>query len=151
MYSYLIFYLNSLNTIKINIKNLEIEIGRDSQWWGPGYHGSLLLSNNAEPFDMVKISNPRPVLLPWIFRFLGPFRIMAFYTELEDERAVPEPKLFGMRLNFKPHPNLELGFSRSIMFGGQGRDENFSIEDYWKIFWATRENKPGRLDNNQHP
>ena len=35
-------------------RGLEVEAGRDSLWWGPGYHGSLILSNNAEPFDMLK-------------------------------------------------------------------------------------------------
>jgi hypothetical protein len=34
---------------KINIFNFEIQVGRDSLWWGPGYHGAMLMSNNAIP------------------------------------------------------------------------------------------------------
>ena len=69
----------------------EIEAGKDSMWWGPGYHGSILMSNNAEPFKMLKLSTPSPVSLPWIFKALGPFKVVWFLTQLEDDRPVPEP------------------------------------------------------------
>ena len=105
---------------KLNLGNIEFEVGRDSLWWGPGYHGSLLMTNNAKPFDMVKISNPRPILIPWIFKYLGPFRATWFITRLEKDRVVPEPYLTGLRLDFKPIPVLEFGASRVIMMGGEG-------------------------------
>ncbi len=31
---------------KLTLWNTELEVGRDSLWWGPGYHGSMLFSNN---------------------------------------------------------------------------------------------------------
>ncbi len=131
---------------KLAIGKVEIEAGKDSLWWGPGYNGSLLMSNNAEPFKMIKLSTPGPVELPWIFRGLGPFKAVWFLTQLEKDRAVPEAKLTGMRINFKPHPAVELGMSRAIMFGGFG---SLGLRDYWDIFLATKENRPGKLDNNQ--
>lgn len=134
--------------VKLTFFNLEIEVGRDSLWWGPGRHGSWLLSNNAKPFDMIKLSNPRSVLLPWWFECLGPVKFVTFLTELEEDRAVPGAKLFGLRLNLKPHPILEIGISRTIMLGGEGREAT-KFGDYWKVFWATEENRPGKLDNNQ--
>ncbi|MEW6215709.1 MAG: capsule assembly Wzi family protein, partial [Nitrospirota bacterium] len=79
---------------------LEFTVGKDSQWWGPGYHGSILLSNNAEPMTMLRLTNPQPVLLPWIFKYLGLFRFTVFATRLEKERDVPESYLWGMRFNF---------------------------------------------------
>ncbi len=106
------------------------------------------MSNNAEPFKMVKLSNPRPIKLPWIFRSLGPFKAVWFLTELEEDRTIPEARLTGMRVNFKPHPAFELGLSRAIMFAGQGR-EGLGLRDYLDIFLATKENRPGKLDNNQ--
>lgn len=133
---------------KVALGKLEVELGKDSLWWGPGYHGSLLMSNNAEPFKMVKLSNPRPIKLPWIFRSLGPFKAVWFLTELEEDRTIPEARLTGMRVNFKPHPAFELGLSRAIMFAGQGRG-GLGLRDYLDIFLATKENRPGKLDNNQ--
>lgn len=133
---------------KLALGKFEVEVGKDSLWWGPGYHGSLLMSNNAEPFTMVKLSTPTPVKLPWIFRGLGPFKVVWFLTQLEEDRPIPKPKLTGMRINFKPHPAVELGLSRAIIFGGEGRP-SLGLRDYWNIFFATKENRPGKLDNDQ--
>ncbi len=103
----------------VSFLGLDLTVGKDSQWWGPGYHGSLLLSNNAEPFTMVRLENPEPVLLPWILKYLGPFRWTFFVTRLEhDRRDVPEPYLWGMRIDFKPHPYVEIGLQRTAMLGG---------------------------------
>ncbi len=133
---------------KLAVGKLEIEVGKDSLWWGPGYHGSLLMSNNAEPFKMVKLSTPGPFELPWIFRGLGPFKVVWFLTELEEDRPVPEPKLTGMRINFKPHPAVELGLSRVIIFGGKGRPA-YGFGDYWRAFLGRNESLPGDRDNDQ--
>jgi len=118
--------------IKFNLGNIELEIGRDCLWWGPGHHGSLLMTNNAEPFDMVKISNPRSITLPWIFRYLGPFKATWFITELEKRREVAEPYLTGFRVNFKPLPVLEIGASRVVMTGGEGRP-NLGFDDILEV------------------
>jgi hypothetical protein len=105
---------------KVGLGPFEIQAGRDSLWWGPGRHGSILMSNNAKPFTMIQITNPQPIQLPWIFRALGPVRGQWFLTELEKDRHVPEAKLTGVRLSVKPHPLWDLGFSRVVMFGGRG-------------------------------
>ncbi|MDW7646368.1 MAG: capsule assembly Wzi family protein [Desulfuromonadales bacterium] len=99
----------------------EISFGRQALWWGQGSQGTLLLTNNAQPLDMVRITNPVPVCLPWIFEALGPFRFDAFWSRLEKGRVVPEPYFAGMRLNLKPFPWLEVGASRTTLFGGGGR------------------------------
>ena len=95
-------------------------MGKDSQWWGPGYHGALLLSNNAEPLTMIKFTGPEPQILPWVFKYLGPFQYNVFVTRLEKDRIdFPEPYLWGMRFAFKPHPVIELGVERTAILGGQ--------------------------------
>ena len=126
---------------KLNLANLELQLGKDSLWWGPGYHGSIILSNNPEPFKMLKISNPRPIELPWIFRSLGPFKAVWFLTELEEARAIPEAKLTALRINFKPHPTFEFGLSRAIMFGGSSRP-SVDLKDYLDM-WSIQPEQPG--------
>ena len=133
---------------KLMLGRLEIEAGKDSLWWGPGYHGSIIMSNNIEPFKMVKISNPNPVKLPWIFERLGPFKAVWFLTELEEDRTIPDTKLTGLRLNFKPHPAFDIGLSRAIMYNGSGR-ESPDLKNYWNMFLGSKENLGGELDNNQ--
>jgi hypothetical protein len=65
--------------VKAEVFNLELEAGRDSLWYGPGYNGGLLMTNNARPFDLLKLSNPRPFSLP----LLGLFKFNAFVTRLD--------------------------------------------------------------------
>jgi hypothetical protein len=133
---------------KLMLGRYEIEAGKDSMWWGPGYHGSMLMSNNAEPFKMIKLSTPSPVSLPWIFKALGPFKIVWFLTQLEDDRPVPEPLLTGLRVNFKPHPAVELGLSRTMIFGGEGQG-TYSFNDYFKALFGRNESLSGDKENDQ--
>ncbi|MBT8341322.1 MAG: capsule assembly Wzi family protein [Desulfatitalea sp.] len=119
-------------TAALGLGPIEISFGRQSLWWGQGRHGTLILTNNATPLTMLRITNPRPVLLPWLFRYLGPFRFDLFFSRLEENRAVPEPSISGLRLNLKPLPWLEIGASRVIMFGGEGRPE-IDFQDYLSI------------------
>jgi hypothetical protein len=128
--------------------NLELEIGRDSFWWGPGYHGDWILTDNAAPFDMIKFSNAEPILLPWIFRRLGPVDITTFVTELEEYRDYPHTRLWGMRVGFKPIPALEVGISRSALFGGEGRP-SMSFSDYINMILGRSEHESGNLRNDQ--
>jgi len=107
--------------LKLVLWNLELEGGRDHLWWGPGRRGSLLLTNNAEPLDLIKLSNPEPVLLPWFLGYLGPVQAEWFWTELEHDRVIHRAQLTGLRLGFKPTPNWEVGLARVIQFGGYDR------------------------------
>jgi len=129
---------------KISFGNLEIEAGRDSLWWGPAYHGSMLMTNNAAPFKMIKISNPHPKPLPWIFEGLGLCKTTWFLTELEKDRAISHVKLTGLRCNFKPHPAVEFGLSRTIMFGGSSVP-HVGLRDYLDMFRPQAE----QPENNQ--
>jgi hypothetical protein len=136
---------------KLNIYNFEVEVGRDSLWWGPGYHGALLMSNNAQPLDMIKLSNPEPILLPWIFSYLGPLQFNLFFSQLNDEREGSEmanPFLYGLRLGIKPHPFLELGASHLVVFGGPGR-RDLSLGDIFNILYSNSNRDNEKTDSNQ--
>jgi hypothetical protein len=124
----------------LNFAGLELELGKDSQWWGPGYHGAILFSNNPAPITMLKLTNAHPVILPSVFKYLGFFKFVVFASKLEKERVIPNPYLWGMRINIKPHPYLELGLQRTALLGGEGRDEDISI--WWKSLISEEENAP---------
>lgn len=102
--------------------NLEVSVGRQSLSWGPGPGGSLMWSDNIEPVGMVRLVNPEPFKLPGILRFLGPARTDEFFGRLGGHYVVHQPFIYGQKMNFKPIPDLELGFSRTTIIGGQGPD-----------------------------
>jgi hypothetical protein len=128
---------------KISPFNLEVQAGRDSMWWGQGYHGTLLMTNNATPLDMIKVTNPSPTLLPWYFRYLGPFKYTFFLSRLEDQLVSPEDSprelvttdvgFVGWRFNFKPHPLFEFGVAATSIFGGEGRP-SLGFADVFDLF-----------------
>ncbi len=128
----------------LEFHNIELTVGREAMWWGPGYHGALLITDNARPLDLVRLSNPQPVLLPSILSCLGQFRFTIFATRLEKDRDIPNPYLAGIRLDFKPHPSVEIGLSRVALFGGGNRKVNL-----WNVFWARGENSYVPNDPNE--
>ncbi len=125
----------------------EVTVGRTPLWWGPGRHGALLLSNNAQPLDLIKVGTGGPLLLPGPLAHLGLLRFEAFASRLEDARTVPHPYLAGARLTSRLLPWLELGVSRTAMFGGKGRrvDEN----TVWNVITAQTENDATNDPGNQ--
>jgi hypothetical protein len=132
--------------------NLALQYGRDSLWWGPGYSGDLILTDNARPFDMFQLSTPLPYRLP----FVGLFKFNTFLTRLDygqepqlGPSTIPHPYLWGTRLDFKPHPRFEMGLSYIVIFGGEGR-ESLSFDDYvTTLFGRSSENEPKTNQNHQ--
>lgn len=122
--------------LNLEMGSAEFMAGRESLWWGPGYHGALLLSNNAKPLDMLKFTTSHPVVLPWVFSSLGLFKPTVFLARLEEDRDFPRANLLGMRLHLKPTRGFQIGFNRTFMFGGEGR-RSLGPSDWLKAFFAS--------------
>jgi len=48
----------------LEAREVALEAGRFAVWYGPGRHGALLFTTNAEPLIGVRIRNPRPIAFP---------------------------------------------------------------------------------------
>ncbi len=143
---------------KLELRNFEIEYGKDSLWWGPSHHGALIMSNNAEPFEMLKLSNPFPAELPWLLQRLGLFKFNFIFTMLDKNRLDPVPSqnpmitehdnpyLFGIHLDFKPSPWFEFGFNQISIYGGEGR-KALSLTDHLRVMFENN-NLTGKLSSN---
>src|SRR5882724_1594422 len=122
--------------------NVEAGGGRESLWRGPGFNGSMLLSTNGRPVDLVKVGAAEQFTLPWIFEYLGPTKLTYFLGQLGSEGQFPHTKLTGLRLNFTPASFLEVGCSRVVQFNGDGRP-SVGFSDYIQILFG-----PGSDDLN---
>jgi hypothetical protein len=111
--------------IGANFKNWQITFGKQSLWWGPDAGGAMLFSDNAAPITMARVSRVAPFRLPWIFRWMGPVKTDFFFGKLDGHQFPPDPFIHGEKISFKPTPNLELGFSRTVVLGGEGRAFTF--------------------------
>lgn len=101
--------------------------GQIPTWWGPGNDGSLIRGDASKPVVGVTMQRdtqtaPNSPYLNWI----GPWQYQLFLGQLDDYNAIPDTKLIGTRLTASPTPWLDLGASRMIMWGGDGRSESFS-------------------------
>ena len=133
------------SSIRVGWPTATLEAGRFSLWWGPGRHGALLFTTNAEPLTGVRLRNPRPIEPGSWFRFLGLIQYDLFVARLEKNRPIPHPVLSGIRVGIKPKPWLEIGASRAMHFGGENRGNGPS--DWWNAFKGTDENEPGNQGN----
>jgi hypothetical protein len=107
--------------VGLNLGNWQLSYGQESQWWGPGESGPLLFSDNASPVQMFHIDRVSPFHLPWILRIFGPMRWNAYFGRLQGHILSPNPFFHGEKISFKPTRNLEFGFTRTVVVGGEGR------------------------------
>ncbi|WP_298979231.1 capsule assembly Wzi family protein [uncultured Psychrobacter sp.] len=113
--------------------------GKIPTWWGPGHDGSLIRGDASLPvagFTMQRDQQKAPTsqYLSWV----GPWQYQLFAGQLDDYEAVPDAKLFGARLTASPWQWLELGASRTFMWGGEGRPE--SLSSFGDALLGTKDN-----------
>ena len=144
-----------------------LKVGRGAERLGPGYHGSLLLGDSAPTYDYWRIRTERPMFLPGRLAGIGGFRFTLFNAYLSDDTpeapdlrygsgqgGIHDARLLGLRLSYHPTPWLDLGMSRTVLYGGKGRETYDTPRDWWELLTATNENvDPGeddRYDNDQY-
>ncbi len=110
--------------VKAGNDAIELEVGRDANWLGLGYRGTITLTDNARNFDQVKLSSPEPIVLPWIGA-LKYSLIFARFDEVVTTRGVRHPYFFATKLSVKPVDFMEIGLNLGRQVGGPGVDNSF--------------------------
>ena len=121
---------------------LSVLLGKDSFNIGPAENG-LLLSKNAAPFPMLRITNEKPLRLLgyWQFLVLNGW----FYNSDSDSKP---PQLIVVRAQYSPWPALDLGLTRTSYYGGLGRPV-YKLWEYPKLLMGAGENvSGGRYDTD---
>src|SRR5215472_8494808 len=145
--------------LAVAFKNNQISFGKQSLWWGPDFGGPMLYSDNAEPITMLRYDRVSPFKLPSFLGTLGPMRVQFFLGRLSGQQFVQlpqglaigqagvslgdQPFIHGLKWTLKPTPNLELGFSRTVIFGGPGFPVTF--QSFWRSVFS---NHSGNFDAN---
>lgn len=107
--------------------------GQIPTYWGPGHDGSLIRGDASRPVYgfTVQRAEQKAFETPWL-SWIGPWQYQAFGGQLDDYTAVPDARLFGLRLTAQPLPYLELGASRISQIDGEGQPGSFRA--YWNAF-----------------
>lgn len=131
--------------IKTHINNMSVQIGKDPMWWGQGYRGSLLLTDNATPQTSIKLTNLEPMKFNGLLSFLGQTNTTFFYSVLENNRTdIKYPSFTGIRADFTPNNNFTFAVASTSIVGGQGH--MLSAHDY--IDFLTGKNATGSKSDN---
>ena len=128
----------------------DISIGKQSLAWGPTESGSMIFSNNAEPFWMLRINQTEPLEIPGVSKVFGPFRWDNFFGKLSGHDQFPVgPYIYGNKVSFKPfaryswgmggrHPfqGIEISFARTNVFAGENHVP-LTFGSFWNSFSST--------------
>jgi hypothetical protein len=130
--------------------NWSIAASTQERWWGPGWDGSLILSNNARPFPALTIDRnfTDAFETKWL-SWLGPWDLNVTFGQLESERHIPNARFFGMRFNFRPFSTLEIGLSRAAQWCGDGRPCGF--DTFVDLFFGRDNRGDAGIDPENEP
>ena len=125
--------------VSAHLLNHEISFGKQDNWLGPGLGGGMAYSNNAENIYSFRINRVEPLHIPLLSRLTGPFRYDFLVGKLRGHTFMPNPTNPGgsdptkpnvinpgdpwvhiEKISFRPTENLEFGFERTVIWGGQG-------------------------------
>jgi hypothetical protein len=142
-----------------------ISFGKQDQWLGPGMGGAFAYSNNAENIYAFQINRIEPLHIPGLSYITGPFRYEFLVGALHGHTFIPNPNYPGPgqanvttpgdpwthveKVSFRPTPNLEFGFQRTVIWGGKGHGP-ITLHTFLKSFFSlaspTNGDKLGRDD-----
>ena len=124
--------------VALNLKEgWQLSFGKESLSWGRDREVTFLWSDNIEPITMLRLTQSE-TRLPGFLSVLGPVRIDSFFGFLEGHTYIPHPYIYGNKINFKPLPNLELGFGRTVTIGGTGRHTAHHEKLLSQFLWTNQ-------------
>jgi hypothetical protein len=147
-----------------NLLKHEISFGKQDDWLGPGLGGGMAYSNNAENIYSFRINRVEPLYVPLLSRLTGPFRYEFLIGSLRGHTYMPNPSYLANpspkeinvinpgdpwvhleKVSFRPTENLEFGFERTAIWGGQGHAP-ITIDTFLKSFFSFA--SPSTADKN---
>ena len=135
--------------LAVSVANNVISVGKVEDWWGPSQSGSMALSNNAEPIYALRINRVMPLRVPFSLSCWDRFAMKGLFGSLKGHRYPNAPWVHAQKFSFKPTRNLEFGFSRVVVFAGEGHVP-LTFGSFWHSFTSfsnvSLEEKVGRND-----
>ncbi|MGA3371127.1 MAG: capsule assembly Wzi family protein [Terracidiphilus sp.] len=150
--------------VSAHLLNHEISLGKQDDWLGPGLGGGMAYSNNAENIYSFRINRIEPLHVPLISRLTGPFRYEFMIGGLRGHTYMPNPAYAAKpsssvvnvinpgdpwmhleKISFRPTENLEFGFERTAIWGGEGHGP-ITFHTFLKSFFSF--SSPGSAVKN---
>jgi hypothetical protein len=146
-----------------------ISFGKQDDWLGPGLGSGMAYSNNAENIYSFRINRIEPLTIPLLSRLTGPFRYDFLVGKLRGHTFMPNPDYIANpspnvpnvinpgdpwvhveKFSFKPTRDLEFGFERTVIWGGEGH-EPITLHTFLRSFLSTSSSYPAAKNSAQDP
>ncbi|HEY3707003.1 MAG TPA: capsule assembly Wzi family protein [Terracidiphilus sp.] len=122
--------------VSYELLNHEISFGKMEHWLAPDRGGALLISNNAQGMYNFQIDRVEPLRIPGLSRITGPFRYLFYVGSLKGHTDPNAPWAHVEKISFKPTGNIEFGFSRLVIWGGEGHVP-ITLHSFLKSFFSV--------------
>lgn len=154
--------------VSAQVLNHVISFGKEDEWLGPAEGASMAYSNNAENIYALHVNRIEPLNIPLLSRVSGPFRYEFLVGALRGHtympnpayQANPSPNIANVinpgdpwvhveKLSFRPTENLEFGFERTAIFGGEGHSPvtlHMFLKSFFSFQNVSSTEKYGRSD-----
>jgi hypothetical protein len=155
--------------VSAHVLNHEISFGKQDDWLGPGLGAGMAYSNNAENIYSFRLNRVEPLYIPLLSRLLGHFRYDFLVGPLRGHTYMPNPAnpdgsnpnlpnvitpgnpwVHVEKISFKPTRDLEVGFERTVIWGGQGH-EPINVHSFLRSFFSFDAVNPTTKDGAQDP
>jgi len=130
--------------VRFHHRNLSGLLGRQTLFWGPGYDGSLIISDNSPSFDMIMVQGNF-----WHFKFTS---FSAMLDKMWGEHSDPTYRflanryLSGHRIDWLVNNKIELGLSEAVLYAGEAQYMELQYINPVLPYYANQYNS--NLDNN---
>ncbi len=131
--------------VSAQVLNHVISFGKQDEWQGPAMGGSMSYSNNAENIYAFHINRIEPLDVPLLSRLTGPFRYEFLIGPLKGHTYPIDPWVHVEKVSFRPTQNLEFGFERTVIWGGEGHTP-ITIKSFLRSFFSFA--SPSTADKN---
>ncbi len=137
-------------TASYHLLNHEISFGKTDHWWGPAKGGAFAWSNNADNIYAFEINRVEPLYIPWFDKLFGPIRYDFFVGSLQGHTAPNRPYVHAEKISIHPTANLEMGFERTVIWGGRGH-EPVTLHTFLRSFFSASAPNSAVKSSNRDP
>jgi hypothetical protein len=107
-------------TLSFHLLGHEISGGKSDAWLGPAQGGAMAWSNNAQDIYSFRVNRIEPLYIPLFSWLFGTVRYDFMYGDLKGHSQPNSPYVHSEQVEIRPTVNSEIGFQRTVIFGGEG-------------------------------
>jgi hypothetical protein len=139
-------------TLSFHFLGHEISGGKSDAWQGPLLGGAMSWSNNAQDIYSFRINRIEPLYIPGFSWLFGTVRYDFFYGDLKGHSAPNSPYVHSEQIEIRPTVNSEIGFQRTVIFGGEGHVP-VTLHTFLRSFFSLTdtENNPASKNSSADP